>query len=44
VSANALSADIALALEAGFEDYITKPFALERLAALMQGLRQRVPG
>lgn len=41
VSANAMSADIEAALEAGFDDYITKPFALERLAALVQCQRVR---
>jgi CheY-like chemotaxis protein len=41
VSANAMSADVAAALEAGFDDYVTKPFALDRLAALVQCQRVR---
>lgn len=44
VSANAMSGDISAAYEAGFEDYVTKPFALERLAALIQGQRLRASG
>ena len=39
VSANALAADIAAALQAGFDDYVTKPFTLERLVALLENYR-----
>ena len=35
VSANALDADIRQALDAGFDDYIVKPFTLHRLLALL---------
>ncbi len=35
VSANAMDADVKQALEAGFTDYIIKPFALPRLLALV---------
>jgi signal transduction histidine kinase/ActR/RegA family two-component response regulator len=39
VSAHALASDIAAALEAGFDDYVTKPFTLERLVALLDRYR-----
>ena len=39
VSAHALAADIAAALEAGFDDYVTKPFTLERLVAVLDRYR-----
>lgn len=39
VSANAMPADIEEALASGFADYVTKPFTLERLAALLARYR-----
>jgi response regulator of citrate/malate metabolism len=36
VSANALATDIQPALDAGFVDYITKPFTIERVTALLE--------
>jgi len=38
VSANALDADIRQALDAGFKDYIVKPFVLHRLLALLDDM------
>ena len=38
VSANALEADIKQALDAGFNDYIVKPFGLHRLLALLDSM------
>lgn len=43
VSANALDADIKQALDAGFNDYIVKPFALHRLLALLDTMMAAGP-
>ena len=40
VSANSLPTDIELALTAGFDDYITKPFAVDRVLDVVQRLRR----
>jgi hypothetical protein len=40
VSANAMATDIQRALDAGFADYITKPFPMGRVLALLDQLRQ----
>ena len=40
VSANSLPTDIELALAAGFDDYITKPFAVDRVIDVVQRLRR----
>ena len=40
VSANSLPTDIELALTAGFDDYITKPFAVGRVIDVVQRLRR----
>ncbi|NDG41041.1 MAG: response regulator [Betaproteobacteria bacterium] len=40
VSANSLPTDIELALGAGFDDYITKPFAVDRVLDVVQRLRR----
>lgn len=37
VSANAMDADIKQALGAGFSDYVVKPFAMQRLLAMLDG-------
>ncbi len=39
VSANAVPGDIASALAAGFNDYVTKPFTIARLLSLVEGHR-----
>jgi len=45
VSANAMPNDVAQALEAGFRDYLTKPFQVDRLfEVLKQILTQAAPG
>ncbi len=41
VSANSLPNDIELALAAGFDDYVTKPFAVDRVLDLVQRLRRQ---
>ncbi|HEY9079997.1 PAS domain-containing hybrid sensor histidine kinase/response regulator [Magnetovibrio sp.] len=38
VSANAMPNDVAQALEAGFHDYLTKPFQIDRLFKVMQDI------
>ena len=43
VSANAMDADIKQALDAGFADYIVKPFALPRLLAMLDRLMAAGP-
>jgi signal transduction histidine kinase/AmiR/NasT family two-component response regulator len=40
VSANSMPTDIELALAAGFDDYITKPFAVNRVLDVVQRLRR----
>jgi hypothetical protein len=39
VSANAMASDIQRALDAGFADYITKPFTIERVTTLLESFR-----
>ena len=41
VSANSLPDDIELALTAGFDDYVTKPFAVDRVLDLVRRLRRQ---
>ena len=41
VSANAVPGDIASALAAGFDDYVTKPFSITRLLGLVEDRRQQ---
>jgi CheY-like chemotaxis protein len=41
VSANSLTQDIEQALAAGFDDYITKPFAIADVIELVDRLRQQ---
>ena len=41
VSANSLHNDIELALAAGFDDYVTKPFAVDRVLDLVRRLRRQ---
>jgi CheY-like chemotaxis protein len=43
VSANAMDADIKQALGAGFSDYIVKPFAMQRLLAVLDGFMAARP-
>jgi signal transduction histidine kinase/ActR/RegA family two-component response regulator len=43
VSANAMDADIKQALGAGFADYIVKPFAMQRLLAVLDGFMAARP-
>lgn len=44
VSARAMRQDIDTALAAGFDDYVTKPFALQRLAQMIQRYRTMAGG
>ena len=39
VSANALAPEVASALQAGFQDYVTKPFSLQRLVEVLDHFR-----
>jgi CheY-like chemotaxis protein len=39
VSANALAPEVASALQAGFQDYVTKPFSLQRLVEVLDHYR-----
>jgi PAS domain S-box-containing protein len=43
VSANAMDADIKQALGAGFSDYVVKPFAMQRLLAMLDGFMAARP-
>lgn len=43
VSANAMASDIIQALNAGFTDYVVKPFALPRLLAVLDRVMARAP-
>jgi hypothetical protein len=43
VSANAMAADIQGALDAGFAEYITKPFSIARVTALLDRYRAAAP-
>jgi signal transduction histidine kinase/ActR/RegA family two-component response regulator len=43
VSANAMDADIKQALGAGFSDYVVKPFAMQRLLAMLDGFMSARP-
>jgi len=40
VSANSIAADIERAMDAGFDDYIAKPIAVQPLLQLVQRMRQ----
>jgi len=44
VSANALTTEVAAALRAGFDDYVTKPFTLRQLAELVGRFRDAARG
>jgi CheY-like chemotaxis protein len=41
ISANSLPEDIERAMSAGFDDYITKPFAVARVLDLVDRLRRQ---